>query len=95
MLNKLKQFKDLRDKAKAIQAALAEEMIEQTTKGVTIKMDGNQQVHEIHFDDAMLQDKTRLQAAIIDAFNDSIKKVQKTMAMKLQQMGDLDIPGLS
>ena len=34
MFNKLKQFKDLRDKAKKIQSSLAEEIIENSSKGV-------------------------------------------------------------
>lgn len=95
MFNKIKQIKDLRSKAKKMQSALAEEMVEETTKGITIQMDGNQKVHSIKISDDMMHDKARLEAAIIEAINSTIKKVQKKMAMKLQKMGDLDLPGLT
>lgn len=95
MFSKLKQIKDLRDKAKMIQSALAEELIEVEHKGVKIQMDGNQNVKLIHIEDALMSDKIRLQTVLADAMNETVKKVQKAMAMKLQKMGTLDIPGLS
>lgn len=96
MFNKLKQIKELRDKAKVIQGALAQEVIDVSYKGVTIQMDGNQQVKFVRItDDALLTDKERLQTVLADAMNESIKKVQKAMAMKLSKMGDLGLPGLS
>jgi len=95
MFNKLKQIKDLRTKAKSIQSTLAEEVIENETKGISITMDGNQQVQTIHVNDSLMSDKTRLEAAMVEAMNDTVKKVQKAMAKKLQDMGGLDLPGLS
>lgn len=94
MFNKLKQIKDLRTKAKKIQATLGEEMVETTSKGIHLKMDGNQKVHSISIPSDLMQDKARLEAALVDSLNDSIKQVQKVMAKKLQKMGDLDLPGL-
>jgi DNA-binding protein YbaB len=94
MFNKLKQIKDLRSQAKKIQSTLSDEMIEHSTKGITITMDGNQNMKTIHISDDLMSDKTRLEAALIDASNETIKKVQKAMAMKLQSMGDLNLPGL-
>ncbi len=95
MFNKLKQIKDLRDQAKKIQSVLGDEMIEHETKGVKITMDGNQKVHTIIVSDELLQDKTRMEASLVDAVNETVKKVQKAMALKLQQSGDFDFPGLS
>lgn len=95
MFNKLKQIKDLREKAKTMQSALAEELIEAEHKGITIKMDGNQKVHQVSIDESLMNDKTRLESTMTDAINNAVKKVQKAMVSKLQQMGDLDIPGLS
>lgn len=95
MFNKLKQIKELRDKAKVIQSALAEEIINIDYKGVSIQMDGNQQVKFVNItDDALLSDKARLQTVLADAMNEGIKKVQKAMAMKLSKMGDLGLPGM-
>ena len=95
MFGKLKQIKDLRDKAKMIQGALAEELIEVEHRGVTIQMDGNQTIKSIHLADNLMTDKTKLEVALADALNTTIKKVQKAMAYKLQKMGGLDIPGLT
>jgi len=95
MFNKLKQIKNLRDKAKVIQSALSEEMVEHSSKGIAIKMDGNQIVKSIVIDEKLLADKARLETALAETMNEIIKKVQKKMALKLQQMGGLDLPGLS
>lgn len=95
MFSKLKQIKELRDKAKEIQGVLATEIVDTEYKGVSIQMDGNQQVKFVKVTDvALLQDKTRLEAVLADAMNESIKKVQKAMAMKLSKMGNLDLPGM-
>ena len=95
MFSKLKQIKDLRDKAKEIQTVLAQEIVDVEHKGVTIQMDGNQQVRFVKVSDALLTDKVKMEVALADAFNESIKKVQKVMAARLQKMGDLDLPGLT
>lgn len=96
MFNKLKQIKELRDKAKEIQGMLSQEIIDVESKGVAIQMDGNQQVKFVKVnDDSLLSDKARLEKALAEAMNDGIKKVQKTMALKLSKMGDLGLPGLS
>ena len=58
-------------------------------------MDGNQKVHEITIDDSLMSNKDKLESALVDSFNETVKKVQKAMAMKLQKMGDIDLPGLS
>jgi len=95
MFGKLKQIKDLRDKAKHIQSTLAEEIIEVQSRGISITMDGNQKIHSIHIPDDLLQNKAKLESSLVDAMNEGIKKVQKAMALKLQKMGDLDFPGLT
>lgn len=94
MFSKLKQIKDLRDKAKIIQGALAEEIIDVEHKGIKMQMDGNQNVKFVQISDEMMQDKTRLEAALVDLINDGVKKVQKAMAAKLSKMDGLDLPGL-
>lgn len=94
MFSKLKQIKDLRDKAKIIQGALAEEIIDVEHKGIKMQMDGNQNVKFVQINDEMMQDKTRLEAALVDLINDGVKKVQKAMAAKLSKMDGLDLPGL-
>jgi DNA-binding protein YbaB len=95
MFSKLKQIKNLRDKAKEIQSALAEEIVDVEYKGIKMQMDGNQKVKFVQISDEMMADKIRLEAAMVELINEGVKKVQKAMATKLSQMGNLDLPGLS
>lgn len=95
MFTKLKQIKNLRDKAKEIQSALAEEIVDVEYKGIKMQMDGNQKVKFVQISDEMMADKTRLESAMVDVINEGVKKVQKAMAAKLSKMGNLDLPGLS
>jgi DNA-binding protein YbaB len=95
MFNKLKQIKDLRDKAKEIQGALATEIIDVDYKGIQIQMDGNQVVKFVRISPDLLTNQSRLETLIAEAFNEGIRKVQKAMAHKLSKMGNMDIPGLT
>ena len=100
MFNKLKQFKDIRDQAKTLQNALAEETVTVKAAGdkVVMTMDGNMALTGLAIDDEMLSPdkKNKLQDAIKDAHKDAMKKMQRVMAMKMKEMGGLpNIPGLS
>lgn len=94
MFNKLKQIQDLKSQANQIKKALAEETVEGSGSWgkVKITMDGNQEVKKVEIADDLLGDKAKLESAIIEATNDSIKKVQKVMAQKMSQFGGF--PGL-
>jgi nucleoid-associated protein EbfC len=93
MFTKLKQFKDLRSKAKAIQDALAQESVEGSAAWgkLTVTMNGNQQVTAVHIDPSLLSDATTLGNQVKDAVNDAVQKVQKTMAAKLKDLGGDDL----
>lgn len=100
MFNKLKQFKDLRDQAKTIQSALAEESVTVKVAGdrVIMTMDGNLKMTALVIDDELLtvNNKSKLQEAIKEAHSEAMKKMQRIMAMKMKEMGGLpNIPGLS
>ena len=88
MFNKLKQYKDLRNKAKNIQGALAEEKVEGSAAWgkVKIGMDGNQVVTSVSIDDEMLANREKLESALKEAFGDAIKKAQKKMVAKMKGM---------
>ncbi|MFA6131491.1 MAG: YbaB/EbfC family nucleoid-associated protein [Patescibacteria group bacterium] len=92
MFNKIKAIKDLRTQAKKIQNGLSEISAEgEAAWGkVKIKIDGNQQILEVKIDEEMLKDKNKLEEAVKDATNDSIKKIQRQMAGKMKEMGGLD-----
>jgi DNA-binding protein YbaB len=93
MFTKLKQFKDIRAKAKVIQDALGNESVEGSASWgkVKIMMDGNQKVTEVQIDTAMLADGPALATAVKDAVNDAIGKVQRIMASKLKDLGGDDL----
>lgn len=97
MLEKLKQFKDLREKAKGLQSLLAEEKVEGSAAWGKIKMtmNGNQEVLSVSVDAELLSNKGKLEEAIKEVTNDSIKKAQKVMATKMMQDGSFKMPGLS
>jgi len=100
MFNKLKQFKDLRDQAKHLQEALAEEKVTADTAGgkVQIVMDGNLTILSINIDPSMLspEKKSTLESALKEAYADALKNMQRKMALKMKEMGGLpNIPGLS
>ena len=89
MFNKLKQIKDLRSQAKTMQSMLAEETITAEKHGIKIVMNGNMEITEINLPDT---DKSKLESSLPACLNDAIKKTQKIMAKKMQEMGGF--PGL-
>jgi DNA-binding YbaB/EbfC family protein len=99
MLNKLKQFKDLREQGKKMQNLLADESVTVRAAGdkVVLTMNGNLELAAVVIDDEMLSPdkKEKLQSAIKEAHADALKKMQRTIATKMQQSGDFKIPGLN
>jgi DNA-binding protein YbaB len=85
MFNKLKQYKDLRSQAKILQNALAEESTAIEKNGVKIIMNGNMEITLLSINSDL--DKSKLESTLTDCFNDSIKKTQRLMAQKMQELG--------
>ena len=96
MFEKLKQFKDLREKAKTLQTALAAEKVsgEAVWGKVKVDMDGNQTVTSVTIAEELLQasEKSKLESGVKDALNDALKKAQKKVMEKMKEMGGL--PGM-
>lgn len=96
MLGKLKQFKDLRDQGKKLQSALVGESVTVKTMGdnVVMVMDGNMAITGLSIDPSVLtpDKKNKLEAAIKDAHADALKKMQRIIAGKMQEMGGF--PGM-
>jgi hypothetical protein len=96
MLTKLKQFKDLREQGKKLQGALSGESV--TVRGlgdkVVLIMDGNMQISGLTIDPELLtpQKKVTLETAIKDAHSEALKKIQRIIAGKMQEMGGF--PGM-
>lgn len=91
MFSKLKQFRDLRSQAKTIQDLLAQETVTEEKNGVKITMNGNMEVMSIALNSSL--DKSAQENALKNCFNDAVKKAQRLMAKKMQDMGG--IPGLN
>lgn len=94
MFSKLKQFKDLRDQGKKLQGALSGESVTAQSGGVAVTLDGNMQMTGIAIDEDLLNSakKEKLQNEIKSAYGDALKKIQRIMATKMQEMGGF--PGL-
>ena len=98
MLNKLKQFKDLRDQAKQVQNVLAQETVHADAIGgkVNLIMDGNQKIMSIDIDDSLMnvESKAKVTKGIIECVESANKKLQKVMAKKIQS-GEMEMPDMS
>ncbi len=99
MLGKLKQFKDLRDQGKKMQALLGDESTTATAGGgkVAVTLDGNLQMSGLAIDTELLNptQKIKLESAVKDAHNDALKKMQRVIATKMQASGDFKMPGMN
>ena len=93
MFNKLKQFKDIRDKAKNLQSMLANERAEGAGgwNKVRITFDGNQHATQVMIDPSLLVDKASLEKGVLEAINDGVNNIQKILAAKMKDMGGLDL----
>jgi DNA-binding protein YbaB len=92
MFNKLKQFKDLRSQAKQMQDALATESVTVEKNGIKLVMNGNMEITTLTIKSDLIGES--LEKTMKDVFNDAIKKTQRLMAQKMQQMGGLSGLGL-
>jgi len=90
MFNKLKQFKDLRNTAKQMQNMMAAETVTVDKSGVKIIMNGNMEITEIKIAGDISTNS--LEGIIKNNVNEGLKKTQKLMAEKMQEMGGF--PGL-
>ncbi|MBI4138947.1 YbaB/EbfC family nucleoid-associated protein [Candidatus Uhrbacteria bacterium] len=93
MFNKLKQFKDIRERAKSLQSTLSQERTEGSAGWGKVKVivDGNQRVVSVAIEPDMMQDKQKLEGLVKDATNDAMEKVQKILATKMKDLGGLDL----
>ncbi len=93
MFNKLKQFNDLKNRAKAMQETLAKETATGSAAWgkVKVTMNGNLQAVSVDIDESELTNKSKLQEHIREAINDATQAVQKIMATKLKDIGGLDL----
>lgn len=95
MFSQLKQIKDLKEQAKKLQNELGKEIIDTEKSGIKMTMNGSQEVLKVEITNAdILSNKEKMESAIKECTNESIKKVQNIMAKKMQSMPGLDLPNL-
>ncbi|KKS10329.1 MAG: hypothetical protein UU63_C0035G0001, partial [Candidatus Uhrbacteria bacterium GW2011_GWF2_41_430] len=71
-----------------MQAALAEIMVVGKSSGVMITIDGNQKVQGVKIDESL--ERSKIEKAVQEAFNDASKKLQQELAAKMKEMGGLE-----
>lgn len=96
MFNKLKQYSDLRKQANTLKNTMAQETVEVENKAVKIVMDGNQEIKTLELKSEFLSPdkKNELERSIKEGLAECIKKIQRKMAIKMQQSGDFNFPGM-
>jgi len=87
MFNKLKHLKNLRSQAKTMQNALANEFITVSKSEITVIMNGNMEITSLTINQDLAKDS--LEGMLTDCLNEAIKKTQRLMAQKIQEMGGL------
>lgn len=98
MFDTLRQLKNLREQAQAMQTALKAERVTGTgaQDRVTVVLDGTHAVHEVRIDPALCTPDQRevLERGISDAFESARSQIQGRMAQRLRE-GGMSLPGLS
>lgn len=78
----------MRSKAKTLKNALSEEKVTVSHKGITIVLDGNQQILSLTIQPNLTAHE--IEKILPDLLNDGMKKIQKIMVQKMQGMGGFD-----
>lgn len=94
MFGKIKDLKEMRDQAKKLQAALEEETLTLEENGVKLTMNGKFDIIDLEISEDLLtpERKEHLEGYIKTIHKNAIGKIQRQVAMKMQQMGGF--PGL-
>lgn len=74
-----------------MQNALAQETVTVEKGGITVIMNGNMEITSISINEDLAKDS--LEGMLTDCINEALKKTQRLMARKMQEMGG--IPGLN
>ena len=86
IFSKLGDVNEMKKQAQAMQSMLAQEQVSAENNGVSITMNGNQEILDIIISDEAFNNKEELANNLKNVFADAIKKVQKLMASKFGNM---------
>ena len=100
MFDKAKDLYRIQKEARRIKNELKNTHIEAETDGVTVTINGEQEVMKVEITDEAIQKaagkKKDLEEALEKSFNKAIKRSQQIGAEKMKAiMGDMNIPGLT
>lgn len=95
MFDKAKDLYKLQKQARQIKKKLKNTHIEAEFEGVTVIINGEQEVQKVTIAEETMGDAKKLGDKLEKAFNKAIKKSQQVGAEMMKDvMGDLNIPGL-
>ncbi len=95
MLDKAKDLYKLQKQARQIKKQLKNTHIEAEHEGVTVTINGEQEVVKVEIADHALENKSKMQDNLVKALNKAIKKSQQIGAEMMKDvMGDMNFPGL-
>ena len=98
MFDKMKGLFQMQKKMQEVKRALEDTNFDiQSSDGlVKITMNGTQEVKGITLKDNLTeQEKARLEGALKDTFNRSIKRSQEIAAQKMREVTGINLPGLT
>ena len=96
MFDKAKDLYKLQKQAREIKEKLKNTHIEAENEGVSVIINGEQEVIEVRLTDGTLQDKKKLETNLVSCMNKAVKKSQQIGAELMKDiMGDMNMPGLT
>lgn len=95
MFDKVKDMYKLQKQAKQIKRQLKNLHIEAEHEGVTVVIDGQQEIISVSISDETLSNKKKLEESVKRAFEKALKKSQQLAAEQMKGiMGDMGLPGM-
>ncbi len=95
MFDKAKDLYKLQKQARDIKKKLKKTHIEAESDGITVIINGEQEIIEIKISDETMSNKNVLEKNLVKCFNKASKKAQQIGAEMMKDvMGGLNIPGL-
>ena len=95
MFDKAKDMYKLQKQARKIKKELKNTHIEAEHEGVTVTVNGEQEVIKIEISDEAITNKKKVEESLIKATNKAIKRSQQIGAELMKEvMGDINIPGM-
>lgn len=93
-MNKFKDLYKLQKQAKEIKKKLQNTHIESEIEGVTVVVDGQQEVISVSITDDAYQNKKKVEGNMVKALNKGIKRSQQFGAEEMKDvMGDMGLGG--